>query len=68
MARLTFDSKAAEQQFALRRVPPYALVNIVFSGATCGATKHEGCAEMGLGAHADPATGAFGGTPYGATK
>ena len=28
----------------------------------------EGCAEMVGGRYADPATGAFGGAPYGATK
>ena len=28
----------------------------------------EGCAEMRVELHADPATGAFGGAPYGATK
>ena len=28
----------------------------------------EGCPEMEVELHADPATGAFGGAPYGATK
>ena len=32
-----------------------------------GHDPREGCAEMGRGRHANPATGAFGGAPYGAT-
>ena len=33
-----------------------------------GPDPREGCAEMGRGRHADPATGAFGGAPYWATN
>ena len=47
---------------AMRTLPLAPSVELLW-----GHDPREGCAEMARGRHADPATGAFGGAPCGAT-